>query len=89
MLFEAIVSDVFFQPLSSTSTIGQITQDDGDDACGVVNDLGIVFKVAVLTSMKTVVITRLKELGTHAHELLSWGAEDVVTFEYLLLYERK
>ena len=37
---EGVVADVFLQAFGGTGTVGQVAQDDGDDAGGVVDDFG-------------------------------------------------
>ena len=44
---EGVVADVFLQAFGGAGTVGQVAQDDGDDAGGVVDDFGVVFEVAV------------------------------------------
>ena len=83
---EGVVADVFLQAFGGTGTVGQVAQDDGDDARGVVDDFGVVFEVAVLTGMEAVIVAGLEEFGTHAHELLAGCAEDVVALEEPLFH---
>ena len=86
---ESVVADVFLQAFGGTGTVGQIAQDDGDDAGGVVDDFGVVFEIAVLTGMEAVVVTGLEEFGPHTHKLLAGCAEDVVALEKPLFHERQ
>ena len=37
---EGVVADVFLQAFGGAGTVGQVAQDDGDDARGVVDDFG-------------------------------------------------
>ena len=88
LLMEGVVADVFLQAFGGAGTVGQVAQDDGDDAGGVVDDFGVVFEIAVLTGMEAVVVTGLEEFGPHTHKLLAGCAEVVVDLEKPLFHER-
>ncbi len=81
------VVDVAAEVGGGIGAVGQVAEDDGDDAGGVVDDLGIVLEVALLAGMDAIVVGGLQQLGAHAHELLPGCAEQVVAPQELLLHE--
>ena len=79
--------NVLLQAFSGARAVRQVAEDDGDSSRGVVENLGVVFEVALLASMDAVVVASLQEFCSHTHELLAGSAYDVVTRVDVLHHE--